>query len=329
MLPQRIWKSACWFVISTSVLLCHAQLGKPRPVTLRCIVTIDGDADRARGMTVELSDEMGSGSARAITNQDGEVVFQTLSGAYQIRVSGPGIRPYQGEVEMAPIESTHLERIRVRSDSSSGPNPGAPIAAVRLHIPDPARKYFEKGSQALHKEHWDEGKTLFQNAIHEYADYDMAYNGLGIAEMQLKNTDAAKQAFSKAIELNSKYAEAQRNLARILLSEHNNSEALTLMKASLEGESSDVWALSNIAYLQLQAHNFEEALAFAQKVHTLPHQNMPYAHMVAAYAAEGLGKKDIAEKELHLYLEEDPKGPNVSRAQQELSRLSSEAPPVK
>ena len=153
----------------------------------------------------------------------------------------------------------------------------------------------------------------------------MAYNGLGIVEMQLKNTDAAKLAFSKAIELNPKYAEAQRNLARIFLSEKNSSEALPLLKASLETES-DVWALSNAAYLQLQAHNFDEALAFAQKVHTLPHPNMPYSHMVAAYAAEGLGKNDIAQKELHLYLDEDPKGPNVGRAQQELSRLSAEVP---
>ena len=290
---------------------------------MRCIVTIDGDAERARNVTVELSGEMDSGSARAITNQDGEAIFQTMSGAYRVRVSGPGIHPYEGEVEMAPIESTHLERIRVQSDPKSGPNPGAPIAAVRLNIPDPARKQFEKGSQALHKEHWDEGKTLFQNAIKEYADYDMAYNGLGVAEMQLKNTDAAKQAFTKAIALNSKYAEAQRNLARIFLSEHNTGEALPLLKASIESDSTDVWALSNAAYLQLQAHNFEEALAYAQKVHTLPHQNMPYAHMVAAYAAEGLGKNDIAQKELHLYLEEDPKGPNVGRAQQELGRLSN------
>jgi len=76
----------------------------------------------------------------------------------------------------------------------------------------------------------------------------------------------------------------------------------------------------------LQAHNFDDALVNAQKVHKLPHPNMPFAHMVAAYAAEELGKNDIAEKELHLYLDEDPKGPNVNRAQQELNRLSAQTP---
>src|SRR6266704_3369013 len=111
---KRIREFACWVLFFTSVFLCHGQMGKPRPVTLRCIVTIDGDADRARNVTVELSGEMDSGSARAITNQDGEAIFQTMSGAYRIRVSGPGIHQYEGEVEMAPIESTHMERIRVQ-----------------------------------------------------------------------------------------------------------------------------------------------------------------------------------------------------------------------
>ena len=312
------------FLVLASV--CRAQIGaqKPRPVTLRCVVTIEGNAEKAARVTIELTDEMGEGSARAVTDPNGEAVFQTLSGAYRIHITGPGIRPYDGELEVAPIESTHLERIMVRHDPKSDPNvPSAPIAAVRLNIPDSARKIFDKASQSLHKEKWEDGRTLFQKAIAEYADYDMAYNGLGIAEMQLKNNDAAQQAFLKAIQLNSKYAEAQRNFARLLISQHNNSEALTQLQASLATEPTDVWALGNLAYLQLQAHNFQDALANAQKVHTLPHPSMPFAHMVAAYAAEELGKNDVAEKELHLYLEEDPKGPNVGRAQQELTRLSS------
>ena len=323
----QVWKIVLGFLALASV--CGAQFGaqKPRPVTLRCVVTIEGNAEKAARVTIELTDEIGEGSARAVTDPNGEAVFQTLSGAYRVRITGPGIRPYEGELEIAPIESTHLERILVRRDPKSDPNiPSEPIAAIRLNIPDNAHKTFDKASQSLRKEKWEESRTLFQKAIAEYADYDMAYNGLGIAEMQLKNNDAAQQAFLKAIQLNSKYAEAQRNLARLLISQHNNSEALTQLQASLVTEPNDVWALGNLAYLQLQAHNFDDALVNAQKVHKLPHPNMPFAHMVAAYAAEELGKNDIAEKELHLYLDEDPKGPNVNRAQQELNRLSAQTP---
>jgi len=308
--------------------LCSAQFGaqKPRPVTLHCVITIEGNAEKAARVTVELTDEMGEGSARSVTDPNGEAVFQILSGAYRVHITGSGIRPYDGEVEIAPIESSHLERIMVRRDPKSNSDiPNEPIPSVRLNIPSAAKKSFEKASQAIGKQKWEESRTLFQKAIAEYSDYDMAYNGLGIAEMQLKNNDAAQQAFLKAIQLNSKYAEAQRNLARLLIAQHKNDEAVTQLQASLATESNDVWALGNLAYLQLQAHNFADALANAQKVHTLPHPNMPFAHMVAAYAAEELGKNDVAEKELHLYLEEDPKGPNVSRAQQELTRLSSKA----
>src|SRR5690349_5886916 len=199
MLQRAFVAYLCCLVSAVSAVgvVCQAQqMPKPRPVTLRCIITIDGDSVKARGALVELFDEMGLGSARAITDQDGYATFQTMSGAHKIRITGPGIRPYEGEVEMAPIESTHLERIQVRRDPKSDPSiPGDPIAAVRLNIPDNARKTFDKASQSLHKEKWEESRTLFQKAISEYAEYDMAYNGLGIAEMQLKNNDAAQQAF--------------------------------------------------------------------------------------------------------------------------------------
>jgi tetratricopeptide (TPR) repeat protein len=317
------------YLLLISSLAVHAQMGmqKPRPVTLRFIVTIDGNAEKARRATIELFDDLGSGSGRAITNENGEASFQTLTGVYRIRVTGPGIRAYEGEVDIAPVETTHLERVVVRRDSTADSgNPGAPIAAIRLNIPDNAHKTFDKATQALHKEKWEESRGLFQKAIAEYADYDMAYNGLGIVELQLKNNDAAQQAFLKAIQLNSKYAEAQRNLARLFIQQRNNDDAIVQLQASLSTEPNDVWALGNLAYLELQARKFEDALVNAQKVHTLPHPNMPFAHMVAAYAAEELGKDDVAEKELHLYLDEDPKGPNVGRAQQELSRFAKPAP---
>ena len=140
-------------------LLGHAQMGmqKPRPVSLHFIVTIDGNAEKARRVTIELMDDLGSGSGRTITNENGEATFQTMSGVYRIRVSGPGIRTYEGEVEIAPIESSHLERVLVRRDPAADASvPGEPIAAVRLNIPDNAHKTFDKASQALHKEKWDE-----------------------------------------------------------------------------------------------------------------------------------------------------------------------------
>lgn len=336
----RILSIFVLFLAVTS--LCCGQSGRmerPRPATLKIVITIEGDAEKARHATIDLMDSMGSvsgpsaaavpgsASGRNYTDDDGTATFKTLSGVHRVRISGPGIQAYEGEIEIAPNEMTHLERIRVRRApvaNQTDTTVFSPVPISRLNVPNSARKAFEKGTNALHKQHWEEGRKFFQSAISDYPSYDQAYNGLGVVEGQLQDTDAARKAFSKAIELNPRYAEAQRNMARLFIAQHEPASALPLLEASLETEPSDVWALSNASNLYLQAHEFDRALVLAEKVHSLPHQGMANAHMVAAYAADALGKKDVATKELHLYLEEDPKGPNASRARQLLDRLSAE-----
>jgi tetratricopeptide (TPR) repeat protein len=196
------------------------------------------------------------------------------------------------------------------------------VPAIRLRIPDNARKEFEKGGKAMEEKSWDESRKHFQAAVDLYPDYDLAYNGLGIACSQLNDIPAARQAFLKATELNDKFAGAQRNLARILLSEHNYNEVASLLNRSLNVEPMNAWALTNAAYAELQVHSFKEAAEHALRVHSLPHDSLANAHVIAGYALEALGQKQEAAEQWGLYLKEDPKGPNAKRAQEAVARLT-------
>jgi tetratricopeptide (TPR) repeat protein len=302
-------------------------------VSLRFVITIETEMVRAKHVSVELMDAMGSGAAlnRRETDDNGTVEFQTLSGVHQVRITGPGIQPYEGEVDVTPAEMTHMERIRVRraatSDTTAPSGVAAPVPAVRLHIPEAARKAFEKGMEAMHGQKWEQGRTQFESAIKEYPDYDEAYLNLGVVQGQLKDVEGARRSFSKAVELNPDFAEANRNLARILLAEHNNDEALRLLKRSLGTEPNNAWALLNAAYLELQAKSFEQALADAQHVHQLAHENLANAHMVAGYAAQAMAQPEVAEKEFRLYLKEDPDGPNSKRAREAVAKLTASKHP--
>ncbi len=323
------------FLVLASSLLCHpqARMDTRTPVSLRFVITVETEMARAKHVTVELMDAMGSGAAvnRRETDDNGTVEFQTLSGVHQVRISGPGIQPYEGEVEVTPAEMTHMERIRVRrlatADTSAPGGAAAPVPAVRLHIPEAARKAFEKGMEAMHAQKWEQGRTQFENAIKEYPDYDEAYLNLGVVQGQLKDVEGARRSFSKAVELNPDFAEANRNLARILLSEHNNDQALQLLKRSLGTEPNNAWALLNAAYLELQAKSFEQALADAQHVHQLPHDAFANAHMIAGYAAQAMGQSEVAQKEFRLYLKEEPSGPNAKRAREALEKLATSKQP--
>lgn len=324
----------CVYAFSVLMLLGTSLRGAQRatreplnPIPLRLTITVDGDAMKAAHVSVELMDAVGSGSAMAdrVTDNDGRVDFVAYAGLHRIRISGPGIQRYDGEIEILPSEISHVERIRVhaaerRQQAAESPPTGV-VPAMRLRIPEGARRAFERGTEAMQQQLWEKSRASFEAAIHEYPQYDMAYNGLGLVQMQLNQIEAARQSFSKALELNPDYAGANRNLARILLSEHKVAEALPLLERSLATEPDNVWALTNAANAEFLLHDFANAIQYARKAHALPHQAFPIVHIIAARSLEAAAHPAQALEEYRLYLQEDPKGPDAKRAQEAVERL--------
>jgi tetratricopeptide (TPR) repeat protein len=331
-----------WCLLQTVVVslglvcVCGAQegqrLGAPKAVTLRLIVSVDGDSEKAANVTVELMDAVGSGNIldSKLTDNSGIVIFRTIDGLHRIRITGSHIQAYDGEVEIMRNETSHVERIHVRRATSDQPKseigPGRAVAAVRLRVPASARRAFEKGSEAMRQQRWQQSRGLFETAIREYPEYDLAYDSLGIVQIQLNDVPAARQSFEKAISLNENFAEANRNLARILLAEQKNSEALPLLKRSLSTEPENAWALTHAAYVELMLHDFGDALLDARKAHTVPHDGFANSHIVAAMALEATGKPAEAASEYRLYLQEDPTGRDAERARKAVARLSATPP---
>ena len=327
MVRTRFLLVVALFVLAACGTCLPQGLNRPHPVRLRVIVSYQGGQTKVSYATVELMDAVGGSSAmdKQLTDQDGRVEFNTITGAHRIRVTGDDIRPYEGDFEIVPTETYHIENIGVRRKSEGEATSAEAmntVPAIRLKIPDNARKEFEKGGKAMKEKSWDESRKHFQAAVDLYPDYDLAYNGLGIACSQLNDIPAARQAFVKATQLNDKFAGAQRNLARILLSERNYQEVASLLNRSLNVEPVNAWALTNAAYAELQLHRFKEAAEHALRVHGLPHDGLANAHVIAGYALEALGQQQEAADQWRLYLKEDPKGPNAKRAQEAVARLT-------
>lgn len=301
------------------------QFGAQR-CRVRIIVTTD-QHEPIKDVNVELMDAVGFSSAMStkITDSDGQVDFDSWTGLHRVRVYGIEINEYGGEFDIEQTESHHLERIYVRrkSGAASVPSAGAgSVPAIRLRIPAGAQKEFHRGAQALEHKDWQEAKKRFEAAIARYPDYDLAYNGLGVAAMSAGDVEAARRAFERAIGLNQHFSEAYRNLARILLSERKYAEAEVHLAKSLETEPLNAWALTNMAYAQLQTHKFDEAIASARKVLAL-HKGFANAHLIAAKALEATHQPEQALAEYQLYLQEDPNGPNAARAREAIARISS------
>jgi Tfp pilus assembly protein PilF len=307
------------------------QLAISRPCKVRIIVTTDQHGP-IKDVNVELMDAVGFSSAMntKITDSDGQVDFDTLTGLHRVRVYGIEIHEYSGEFDIEPRESSHLERIRVRlkPGAASVPSAGAgSVPAIRLRIPAGAQKEFHKGAQALGHKDWQEAKKRFEAAIARYPDYDLAYNGLGVALGGNGDQQAGRQAFEKAISLNPHLAEAYRNLSRISMSERKYEEADTLLTKSLDADPLNAWALTYAAYAELQLRKFSEAIAHARKAHDLPHQGLASVHIVAARALEATQQPGEALAEYRRYLEEDPNGRDAARAREAVARLNSSTSP--
>jgi tetratricopeptide (TPR) repeat protein len=313
-----------------ALLLCgaaNAQVLKPATVCKLRIVVTDDSQNPVRDATVEVQDGVGFAAAGTSlqTAQDGRVELNSFSGRHRIRITGTEIVTYEGEFEIARNENSHVENIRVKMKApvgSDNPVPGMPVPASRLKIPGPAQKEYEKGNKAAEKADWKTAADAYRAAIQQYAEYDLAYNALGVALSSQGDAAGAKAAFEKAISITPEYAMAGRNLARILLADHDWKRSDELLRKSLQIEPWNAWALTNAAYADLQLHDFAHAAVNAQKVHTVPHTGFENAHYIAALALEQLGKSEEARAEYDLYLKEAPTGTYAVRAQQASARLS-------
>src|SRR5262249_38955633 len=146
-------------LIGSNALCVQLRMEAPKPVNLKIIVTFEDGREKVPHATVELMDAVGYGSAmdRKDTDQEGRVEFRTLTGLHRFIITSPTTRRYEGELEIQPNESFHMEVVRVQHDTAAvsiGSTPKELVPAVRLKIPSDARKEFEKGSADMQKQHW-------------------------------------------------------------------------------------------------------------------------------------------------------------------------------
>lgn len=307
----------------------YAQFNQPNPCRIIIEVTYDNGRDKVEFAEVELSDAMGTSTAmdRKDTNKDGRVEFQSYTGKHRVRIRGADIVTYDGDFEVMPGESFSVQRIRVKR--SPGGATGSPVSGVasaaRFAIPDQARKEYEKGRDLLTQRKWEDARERFEAVILAAPEFDLGHYYHGVAALQLKDEPTARASFEKAVTLNERFAEAQRTYVRLLLlPAREYPKVADLLAKSLLVEPDNTWALTYLAYAELQLQKFSDAQLHAQRVHGLEHQGMANAHMIAAYALDAQGKKKEAIREFKLYLKEDPKGPNVKRAQEFIARLEQE-----
>lgn len=286
------------------------------------------DASFNTQIRVQLQESSGAVADEKSPNAEGKVSFTVRNGnEYRIRVMGPDIEETFVE-NLQPAFGDKLVAIVLHRKGAPKVEKATDnvISASRLRAPEAAKKAIERGAQALNHQDYLEAKRNFQQAIELYPEYDLAYNNLGVALMELGQKDAGERAFAKAVELNASFPRALVNLAKVQLQRKDYKHAEDYLQKALATDPLNAQVYFLLAQVHFFNAQYDAAIADVKKMHALTHAEYAMAHYLAAKAYQEQGKAAEARAELETFLSEDPKDPNAGAARKLMQELQDSQP---
>jgi tetratricopeptide (TPR) repeat protein len=269
----------------------------------RTSATLDGEVETQRGggegLVVVLS-SVGDMDRRADVSSGGSFEFFDIpAGQYQLTIT-----TLQGAVLHSEYVSIHAltNRISLRLHEQEVQRPASgtvSAAKLRHKVPSTARKEFEKGMVAAHRNESAAAIGHLAKAADLDPGFMEAHNNLGIQHLKAQAIETAMGYFQKATELDPGAPEPYVNLALTLIRMEQYSEAETAARKAvrLAGDNALGRYYLGLALAQ-QQKNTSEALDNLQRAC----DRVPRARLAIAGLFEKRGDMERAKKELQAYL---------------------------
>jgi tetratricopeptide (TPR) repeat protein len=168
-----------------------------------------------------------------------ECVIQNIFGNGSVQyVVNYRSRPYDPATADACTVTIRLKgyqaaQVTFRNDATIvlkrvGLHEGSTVSATALNAPEPAKKAYGKGVNAMTDEKWPAAQKNFEKAVEIDPDYAQAWSDLGeVLERQSKPTEA-RAAWEKAVQADPKYIKPYIQLARLDMVEKHPEDAITI-----------------------------------------------------------------------------------------------------
>jgi VWFA-related protein len=197
------------------------------------------------------------------------------------------------------------------------------VSALDLDAPPKALGEFNKATELLRKGNSKEALEHLQKAVATYPKFVSAYNDLGLAFLDIDDKDHAKTEFEMAAKLDDRFAQSFLNLGQLELSQKDYASADSSLEKAASLRPADAKLLTVLAYAQNESHEYHHAIDTAVRVHSLEHTGLANVHYIAAASAIALKDFDIVQRELELFMKEDPTNPLAPSATYNLKILAS------
>ena len=256
---------------------------------------------------------------RTAPRPDGSFEFRDVTaGIYELRVdNGQGRTQYSQIVSLSRAEEMLSIRIPVE-DPAPFKSQLVSVQQLQHKVPREARLEFRRGSAALKKRQLNAAVDHLKAAVAvDPADAD-AHNDLGVAYIRLREYEKGAEQFQEAIALDPTHQLANDNLCIALVKMGRYAEAGYAADRILRrGYASSVAHYAAAASLVAAGGGELEALNHLRRAE----EDIPKAHLVAAWILVRSGSRTDAEREVEAYLRSRDKDFKRSDVEQWLAGL--------
>jgi VWFA-related protein len=196
------------------------------------------------------------------------------------------------------------------------------VSALDLEAPNKAVEEFNQATSLMKAQHSMEAIKHLHKAIDVYPKFVSAHISLGLAYLDQEDRPRARGEFEVASKLDTKFPGSFLNLGMVALSMNDFESAQPELEKAASLRPNDARILLALTYAENGTHQYQHALDTAKLVHTLNHKGMANVHYVAASAAMSLKDFESMERELNVFLSEDPTNAFAPVARQNLAALS-------
>lgn len=161
-----------------------------------------------------------------------------------------------------------------------------------------------------------------QKAIKAYPKFVSAHVNLGIAYFDQNDYERARSEFETGAKLDDKFPRSFVNLGVLSMQQKDFASASSQLEKASTLRPQDAKILGMLARAQNANHQYRHALETVQRVHALNHKDLADVHYVAAAAAMALNDFETMERELTVFLSEDPASVFAPNARHNLEILA-------
>ena len=212
------------------------------------------------------------------------------------------------------------ERERIASNKGLVDSGAASI--LDLSASQGAVEEFDRALALMKAQSSKEAIKHLQKAIKVYPKFPSAHVNLGIAYLDQNDSEHARSEFETAARLDDKFPRSFLNLGVLSMQQKDFASASSQLEKAATLRPQDPKILEMLARAQNANHQYRRALETVQRVHALNHKELADVHYVGAAAALALNDFETMERELTVFLSEDPTNVFAPNARHNLEILA-------